>query len=47
MTLTEYKSLLWQDKNEAFYEFCEQNELDHTDPYSKEIFFDSLNKETE
>ena len=45
MTFTEYKLLDWQEKDEAFFVFCEENELDHTDTDSKKMFFDSL-KET-
>ena len=42
MTRTEYKSLLWQDQQEAFFDWCEANDLDHTETDSRELFFNSL-----
>jgi hypothetical protein len=42
MKLVEYRSLNWQDKQEAFWAWCEANDLDHTDPDSKEDFINTL-----
>jgi len=42
MTLKEYKALLWQDQDEAYFDFCDANDLDHTEPESREMFFESL-----
>jgi len=47
MTYNEYHKMFWQDQDEAFFDWCEANDLDHTEADSKEDFINSLEEAAE
>lgn len=39
---SEYQALDWQSQDEVFFDWCEQQALDHTDPDNFRQFIDTM-----
>jgi hypothetical protein len=42
MTFAEYRALDWQARDEAYWDWCDRTQTDHTDPDAFNQFVDDL-----